>query len=190
MLVERDINLRKEFAELQNQFGVHILLIRATKYVRCKCYNPLHQAGDPSCKICMGNGHLTTMEKVKGIHQGSPMLNRNDELRNTEIGLASSQETAFYVPHTVRPKARDHVVYIGWDSKGLPQEVQKVYQVIASKEIRGDKGRVELYGLNLKLRADMLHTYNKNVKSLPSKAKEMIAKGKRYVWPIDKADSI
>lgn len=35
-----DIDLRKEFDNMNGQFGLKVLLIRRNKHTRCKCWSP------------------------------------------------------------------------------------------------------------------------------------------------------
>jgi hypothetical protein len=183
MLNNYNIDLRKEIELLQNDFSIDILYIRNTKYIRCKCFNTLYNAGDPSCNICFGNGHLTSVEKMKDITQSASSVG---DMRTTNLGSMEKGNSVHYLKYDTLPRVRDIILIAGWDRTGCPTDILKVYEIVGVDDVRGDKGRVEFYTVNAKVRPDLLTQSKEKINMLPYGAKKILAEGKRYVWPLKK----
>ena len=184
MLNKHDIDLKKEFDVLQNQFGIDILYMRANKYIRCKCYDTLHQCGDPKCPTCFGMGHVTSIEKRRTIlYNGSSSSDANS-IKPSETGLLHSTGNVLYTKEEVLSKERDFIFITTWDSMGFPVQILKVFEIVNAQPVRDTKGKTAFCANYTKLRTDMTLTANKYVNSLGSNAKLLLSKGKRYLWPI------
>lgn len=177
-----DINLRNEFKKLQDEYSLDILYIRASKYIRCKCFNPLHKTGTPGCPICLGYGHVNTIEKRKAITHSLNSARTSDGLIMSDLGAISSESTVFYLNHKVSPRKRDLVVLTYWDKNGNPVGVKKVYEITISDELRGDHGRIELNAVYCKLKPEITESVEKVITELSGEARMRIANGERYIW--------
>lgn len=184
MLKKRDIDLRDELEILQKDYAIDILFCRSAKYIRCSCFNALHQSGSPACPICLGNGHVTSLQKLGAIHRIGSSFSKDSNAKVTDLGFASFSTIVLYMKYDTLPKVRDHVFITGWDRQGLPQEIQRVYEVVSAKEVRGDSGRVELFNVVTKLKPEMLKPAQDSLSLLGRPARQRIAEGKRYVWPL------
>ena len=49
--------------------------------------------------------------------------------------------------------------------------------------MRGDKGRVELYGCIVNDRTDLVKTFDKVLRLLPKKGLAQFLRGGKYIWP-------
>jgi len=187
MLGDRGIDLRKEFNVLQNAFSMDILYVRATRYIRCRCFSPLYNSGDASCPVCFGNGHLSSIEKIRGIQTKPSSASSSNKLRITDVGAVSQSIEQFFLDYQIRPKSRDIIIVVGWDKDGRPADVKRVYEISGINEVRGDDGRVEFYDASVKMKPDLLGQVRTTIQRLPLKAKRILAERKRYVWPAQKS---
>lgn len=186
MLANVDLDIRKEVSLLQKEFSIDILYVRANKYIRCKCFNMLHQVGDPDCHICLGNGHITTIEKLSVITHGLQTQRPNAEIAITELGMAATPFLAFYFEYNMMPRVRDIIIFVGYNTFGQIQDVKKVCVVTAVDEIRGENGRIELYSVNATVRPELYKSVQRAINKLDDTAKADIARGVKYVWPLQK----
>lgn len=178
----RNINLRKEFEMLQNDYSLTILYIRASKYVRCSCYNPLHKVGDSECLCCLGSGFVNAIEKRKVIY--SQFRFNNEGYEHSSLGDIKTDNIIINFDYKAVPKTGDLLFITNYSKNNLPISVDSVYEIQNPSPIRGDNGRIELYNTSCKLREDRLMIANKLIASLDLKAKKSIMKGKRYICSI------
>lgn len=186
MLKQSNIDIRNEFELLQKEFSIDILYVRATKYIRCKCFNELHQTGDSNCHICFGTGHVCSVEKMNVIMYTLRPEGLSSGVKVKGPLMTSSPIIELYIHHSKMPKVRDNVIVTGWNIKGLPQDVKKVGTISSIDEIRGDNGRVEFYSVVVTIVPELLKPSQKLMNKLDDTAKKIIAKGGRYVWPFQK----
>ena len=175
-----DIDLRHEFTSFEKEFGFKVLLVRANKLTRCRCFNPLHGDGDRKCRICGGTGNVNLIEVITAIHEN---INANGLVKMTELGLTVSNTVILYVSNKVIPKVRDRVFIVGYDKYGLPIDIKRSCSIVSVEEIRGENGRVECYQVYAKYAPDQLLLDQRRLNAIPSKQKAEIMKGKRYTWP-------
>lgn len=156
-----DIDLRKEFDILLKEYGIYVIHIKTNRYLKCKCYNPLHKVGDVNCKKCYGRGYVSTMNKVKAIQKNSPAGATID----TGIGAFNIKNKLLYFKYDYRVNVNDVIVIAGYNKNGVPVEVYDCYTVTDVRPIRCDNGRVELNGIhvttNLTMKTKILDTFNK-----------------------------
>lgn len=175
-----NIDMRKEFDILQNQFSMSILLIRSNNNTRCKCYDPLHRSGNRKCKVCGGSGKINTIEKIQGIHQNS---DSGSPMKLTELGLSAMNTISFYLDRKYVPKSKDQILIVGFDNNGCPVDIKKDCTIVSVQEVRGDDGRIEFYHVYAKYSPDKILIDQKRLNAIPKEQKMQIAKGKRYTWP-------
>lgn len=173
------IDVREEFEYLQNMFGMSILLIRNNNNTRCKCYDPLHRDGNRKCKICGGSGKISSIEKIDVVHQNS---DKDSNLKFTELGLSVANTVVFYINRKHFPKVQDQIFIVGYDNKGIPIDIKKSCTIVAVLEVRGDKGRTELFKVYAKYSPSKIEVDQRRLNSIPLEHKKRIADGKRYVW--------
>jgi hypothetical protein len=90
-----------------------------------------------------------------------------------------------YSTHDLKPNPKDRIYITVW-VQDLPIEIKKVFIISNVDEMRCDNGRIEGYMITGKLRADLTSNANSSLKSLPLKAKKIISRGGKYVWPYSK----
>ena len=183
----KEIDLRAELKEFNDNYGVTALYVREDKYARCRCYNTLHRTGDTSCTICGGFGHLTAIEPVKFVYDNN--YYRDGEMQNKALGLTSNESIQAYMENTVRPKAKDRVYIAKWIGE-VPEEISRVYIISSVDEMRMDRGRVEGYMVVANLRTDLLENANKSLATLDRKARIALGKGGRHIWPYNSSQSL
>lgn len=180
------LDIRKEHELLQNKFSIDILYIRTKNDIRCKCFNMLHQIGDSNCHICFGKGYPTTLEKTRAITHITKIQNSNNYALKTPLSMTDPTLLTFYMEYNRMPKLGDIIAIVGWNKSGEPQDVKKVCVVTSVDEIRGDKGRVELYSCNAIVRSELNKLVQETINMLDNTAKSNIARGRRYIWPLQK----
>lgn len=178
--IQDNIDLREEFEYLKDKFSMQVLLIRNNNNTRCKCYDPLHRDGNRKCKICGGSGKISSIEKIDIIYQN---VSKSDNLKLTEVGLSITNTLNFYIDRKVFPRVQDQILIVGFDNKGLPVDIKKSCTVVSVQEIRGDKGRNELFQVYAKYSPNKIKIDQKRLNSIPLEHKKKIADGKRYIWP-------
>jgi hypothetical protein len=178
-----NINLRQELENLKGEFSISLLYMRNCKFVRCTCFNDLNKTGNPSCPKCLGSGFFASIEKMEAIESSISKYSGNNKMEITPIGAINQKEEVYYINYKKLPKEKDYMLKVTWDSNGVPVDIVKVLEVVNIYEMRGDNGRVELYGVHVEERADLMKTYNKALHSLPKKAKMVLSKGGKYIWP-------
>lgn len=178
-----DINFRKEFNSLNEQFGFDMLYIRANKRIRCKCYNPRTKDGDSKCKICGGKGKLCCIEKIKGIRQN---FERPVTEQYLKLGLSASNTTILYVSNEVAPVINDEVLIVAFSRDGdvpIPVNIKMSARLIMIEKVRGTNGRVEAYRCFAKFAPERVVLNQRRLNAIPAIDKKKIMKGVRYTWP-------
>lgn len=180
MLKKQQIDLRNHLEILQNEFSYDILYNRATKYIKCRCFNAIYKSGDPKCPICSGAGYGTSLEKIRIIEYTPTKAG----VQQADFGEYNDRTKTFFMTYRDMPKEKDHIILTGWNKDKTPSNVIEVYQVQSSVPVRGDRGRVEFYSVKARLVPDMRQQFGQNLRRLPHPIKRALAEGKRYVWPI------
>lgn len=178
----RNIDLRKEFDKLLDEFGFDVLMSRNIKHTRCKCFDNLHGVGKADCKYCGGSGNITSLEKVKVIYQNA---SSDSFVKMTELGLTISNTIVFYMKNTIIPNEEDQIFVVGYDKVGIPVDIKEDCTIISVKPIRGDEGRVELYEILAKISPEKIIKDQKRLNSIKNVTKKRIMEGRRFVWTLN-----
>jgi hypothetical protein len=177
----KQIDLRKEFEGIENEFKFDVLLVRTNNLTRCKCYDPLHGDGNRKCRICGGSGRVNLIEKVPVVHEN---VNTDGFVKMTELGLSASNTIILYMNFKIMPKVRDKIFIVGYDKYKLPIDIKRSCTVMSAEEVRGENGRVEGYLVYAKYTPEQILLEQRRLNAIPPKSKSEIMKGKRYTWPI------
>ena len=159
MFKKMHIDIRNEVDLLQNELSYDILYNRATKFIKCRCFDPMYQSGNPRCNICNGSGHLTSLERMEVIEYS----------------------------YKAAPRRKDLIMVTGWNRDKTPTNLHHVYEIKDVDPVRGDGGRVEYYRVLATQVPDLRRQLQDAINRIPAEGRRLIAGGKRYVWPIKKA---
>lgn len=156
----KDIDLRKELDYLIENYGVNVLYIRSSKYIKCKCYDELYKAGNSRCKLCLGTGKLTSIEPTKIFFNNEKYYSylSHGGKYNTIVG-------EFILKYNIAPKFNDRILIVGSNKYNLVTDVKKVYLISNVNEVRCDNGRVEFYEVNVSTDDTLINKYNKYIKN-------------------------
>ena len=177
-----DINLRRELEGLKSEFAIDVLYIRNCKFVRCTCFDDTNKTGSPTCPKCFGSGYFASVQKFNAIESSNSGYGGNDKTKVTAVGAIDQKEEVYYFNFAALPKERDFILKTTWKD-GYPVDVIAVLEVVNVFEMRGDNGRIETYGVNITQRADLLRRFDQLLHNLPRKAKLVLSKGGKYIWP-------
>lgn len=178
-----EIDLRKELNLLNCEFSIDVLYIRNTKFVRCDCFNDLEKTGNPKCPKCFGSGYFASIQKFKTIESSVSAYSNNNKIQIQPIGAIDQKDEVYYFEYEALPKERDFILKVSWkDNK--PVDVIKVLEITNIYEMRGTNGRVEVYGVHVNNRPDEVIKFNNMLHKLPLKAKKILGKGDRFIWPL------
>lgn len=174
------IDMRKELDSLLDNIGIHVLYLMKSQYIRCKCYNPLHQIGDPKCPYCGGSGRVVTGEMVKTITHSVNLFYEIGMNQNMEIGNVYGDVQSFYIKHIYKPAIRDIICICKLDNKNMPIDIIKVYEITALDVYRCDNGRVEYNLVAGKAKPDM----KQNIKNVLKNLNKVVhLKGRTFLCP-------
>lgn len=178
-----DINLRHELELLKGSFSIQVLYIRNSKFVRCDCFNDVEKTGNSRCPKCFGSGYFASIQKFNAIESSNSAYSSNNQIIVRPIGAIDQKDEIYYFDYSVLPKDRDYILKVMWKN-GLPIEIAQVLEIVGVWEMRGDNGRVEVFGTQVKERSDKVDTFNELLHRLPVKAKKLISNGDKYIWPL------
>lgn len=174
-----NINFRNEMETLLDEYGVDVLLVRKMKDSRCPCYDSLHRDGDSNCKICLGTGMLSSVEKNKAVIQNA---NSQNFIRVSELGLLVSNSFVMYFDHSTHLNEGDHVFMVGFDKTNIPVDIKNVCSIKTSKAVRGDNGRIEYYEILAESSPTKIIKEQKRLNKTSIATKRSIMDGGRFVW--------
>lgn len=177
-----DIDLRRELGLLDEAFSIEILYIRNNKFVRCNCFNDLEKTGNPECQKCFGSGYFASIQKFKAIESSVSAYSSSNETKPQSIGAVDYKEEVYYLDYKIAPKQRDYILKVTWKD-GYPIDVVQVLEIANIYEMRGDNGRMEVYGAHITNKPDSVKLFDKVLKKLPKKALRVLKKGDIYIWP-------
>lgn len=156
----RDIDLRKEVAEILDETGHYVLLQRTSRKLRCICWDEKMQESSidaykkamgikdtqlKSCPKCLGAGWLSRIERVLTRRQlAADMISLTSRLQTLEIGQTTFDNKLFYFEHDVNPRGGDYIFEVGWKGN-RPTHLINSYRIQVSNELREHKGRIELW---------------------------------------------
>lgn len=177
-----NIDLRKQLDSLDDSFSIDVLYIRNNKFVRCSCFDDVEKTGDTNCKRCFGSGYFASVQKFRTIESSTGPYGGNNKIQVHPIGAIDRKEEVCYFDYSVLPKERDFVLKVSWKN-GKPVDVLKVLEVSGIYEMRGDSGRMEVYGAVVTNRPDSVTKFNTMLKGFSNKALYVLGKGGKYIWP-------
>jgi hypothetical protein len=141
------VDLRREFADLIEDYGSYYLLVRSNRKKHCKCVDKLYNTAEKKCPICLGTGYVNVAEKVKGRDSMAAMpvsLPRLGQL--SEPGNISIPAKEFFLDHTSRPEKEDLIVVCQWDGiKPIFDEYTEIHRISYVQALRADDGRIEYF---------------------------------------------
>lgn len=140
------IDLRKEFNQLLEDYGYFILLQRTSRKIRCRCFDELRLEGDSKCRLCMGKGWVSKIERHKTRHDSAfPPTARTSLTAIHPTGPIWTDGKVFYFKHDVDLKSGDMIYEVGWDRRNhqKPTHLIKAYSISDTLEYRADNGRIE-----------------------------------------------
>ena len=178
-----EIDLRHELNLLNSEFSIDVLYIRNVKFVRCDCFDDFEKTGNPKCLKCFGSGYFASIQKFKTIESSISAYSSNNKIQAQPIGAVDQKDEVYYFEYNVLPKERDFILKVSWkDNK--PIDVVKVLEITNIYEMRGTNGRVEVYGAHVNNRPDEVIKFNNVLHKLPLKAKRILGKGDKFIWPL------
>ena len=178
-----EIDLRHELNLLNSEFSIDVLYIRNIKFVRCDCFDDLEKTGDPKCPKCFGSGYFASIQKFKAIESSISAYSSNNKVQVQPIGAIAHKDEVYYFEYEALPKERDFILKVSWKD-GKPIGVIKVLEVTNVYEMRGTNGRIEVYGVHVNNKPDEVIKFNSVLHRLPSKAKRILGKGEKFIWPL------
>lgn len=178
-----EIDLRHELNLLDSEFGINVLYIRNIKFVRCDCFDDLEKSGNPKCPKCFGSGYFASIQKFKAIESSISAYSGNNKVNIQPIGAVDQKDEVYYFEYEALPKEKDFILKVSWKNN-KPIDVIKVLEITNVYEMRGTHGRVEVYGVHVNNRPDEVIKFNKVLHSLPLKAKQILGKGDKFIWPL------
>lgn len=176
------INLREQFAGLNQSFGYDMLYVRNCKYVKCSCFNESYGSPNPECPLCFGSGYFASIEKVHCIEKSPFRGKDNNKLTQSDIGSFDAGEIHIYAEFQTLPKNKDFLIKVTWDKHGRPVDVLRVCEIQNAHEYRMDGGRCELCKLIAKERPDKLDLFKTQLKQLSPSLKQQLARGGKAIW--------
>ena len=165
------IDLRDEMLQIIRDYGQDGLLIRNDIAQTCKCVSAITKAPDDSCPICLGEGVVSKVEKVRFRQESvsSPGM-MSKYLNYTSVGNIGAVFTGFFMEFKDRPKKHDSLVVCDWthSNANIPiiNDYTYVYDIDFAEPLRADDGRIEFFfvlgktdGVNQDIR---LHNIRRN----------------------------
>lgn len=172
------VNLRNELHLLQTRFSHDILYNRATRHLKCRCFDSIYQSGVPTCRTCQGSGYVSSVQRVSVIaEEGS-----SSGVHRMPYGNYAYEFRVYYFDFKQTPAVHDVIIETAWTPNGFPVNPKAVYEIQNVYPTRGDHGRVEVYKVTATLRPEWWQRYHQRINTLPGTAKQMIADGMRYLW--------
>ena len=167
-----NINLREEFNDLLDTFGINVLYFRTSSSIKCNCYDELYKVGDSSCINCAGTGKLILVRLVKTIKKTN-----NGELSYHNRGFYVNADTSFYFPMQFTPKINDYLVIAEFDTEGVPRRVINVFEINYVNTTRGDNGKIEMFRANVDERADKIFDFDNIISKIPHSTMDVLMNG-------------
>jgi hypothetical protein len=173
-----NIDLRKEFDDLMDEYGYPILLHRTGRKIRCRCWNEKYQEAKTKCPICVGTGWVSRIERHT-LRDTSAVqtIARTGLGEQTGLGKMWVDAKTFYMRHNSNPKVGDYLYEVGWTSSQKPSHLSHVYRINDIIANRGDNGRIEYWTVSAKSETVNMEWQNIVVRSIgPIQNYEMIYK--------------
>lgn len=179
-----NIDLRHELELLKDSFSIQVLYIRNSRFVRCDCFDDTEKTGSSKCLKCFGSGYFASIQRFNAIESSNSPYSNNNQINIKPIGAIDQKDEIYYFDYTVLPQDRDYILKVTWKNK-IPVDIVQVLEIVNVWEMRGDNGRVEIFGTGVKERPDKVEIFNNLLHRLPNKAKKAISLGDKYIWPLN-----
>jgi hypothetical protein len=140
------VDLRKEFDKFIEENGHYVLLQRTSRKIRCRCWKEFEQEGDPHCKVCLGKGWISKIERHKTRYDSAiQIISRTNLNQLGELGKSWVDGRNFYWKHDVQLQVGDVIFEVGWDPKNAhkPTHLIRAFEINDVYKYRGDNGRTE-----------------------------------------------
>ena len=141
-----NIDLRKEFNKFIEENGHYVLLQRTSRQIRCRCFDEIRKEGDAKCKLCLGKGWLSKIERHKVRYDSAiQIITRPNLNKLSPIGHSWIDGRTFYFKHDVKLQVGDVIYEVGWDAQQSqkPTHLIRTFAINDVYAYRGDNGRVE-----------------------------------------------
>lgn len=175
-------SLKKMIDDRMNVWGIDILLISASKFVKCKCFDYSANEGNTNCKICFGRGYVSGVKKARAIIDFDSPTARMNKYSNSRIGKRISDNYIVYFKSDVSVQEGDIVLIVGWKD-GKIMDVKHCYQLGSNYEFRHNQSELASNVYIAIKRNENIEIYNKYINSLPLQAKTKIENGGIYICP-------
>lgn len=150
------MDLRKEFHDMIEGYGHHVLVHHTSRKIRCSCWNEKYQEPRSSCPYCFGRGWVGRMQRHKVRREtAANIISLPVRIISTAMGQVATDTMTFFMRHDSGVKVGDMIYEVGWD-KSKPTHVMSAYEVNYVDDLRGDKGRVEFLQVAVKERNSSL----------------------------------
>jgi hypothetical protein len=173
-----NIDMRKEIDIMIQDYGFKVLYVRNSKFIKCKCVDPLYKVGYSECPICLGTGKLTSLEQTNIIQSTV-----TPKEMNTSIGLQNRTNLSLVLRFDENPVMRDLILYTSFSKTGIAQNVLQVFEIVRIHPSRCDNGRIEYFSVDCILRSDIVDLLNHNVHHLSSSLKNELKIKGAIQWP-------
>jgi len=176
--MKSSIDFRVEFEEFMKDYGYPVLLQRAGRKIRCRCWSEKHQEADSDCPICMGVGWVSRIERhtLRDTSAVQPIA-RTGMAQMTEVGKMWVDAKTFYMRHDSHPKVGDYIYEVGWTSAQRPSHLMHTYRINDAIAIRGDGGRIEYWAVSGKSETTNMDKQNIIVRAIgPIQNYELVQK--------------
>lgn len=156
------MDLREELNELIQESGHYVLLQRASRRIRCVCWDEKYQESSvekyhretrqlkiifKTCPRCLGKGWISRIERHKiRRDNASQVIALPQLIKQNPYGQLGSDAKVFYMEHDTHPKKGDYIYEVGWDGQ-KPTHLIQAYQINSAEDLRGDNGRIEFYSV-------------------------------------------
>lgn len=175
--MKSSINFRNEFDEFMEDYGYPVLLQRAGRKIRCRCWNEKYQEAESKCPICIGSGWVSRIERHTLRHKAAPVISRSGMLNQAEVGKMWIEGRVFYMRHDSHPRVMDLIYEVGWTESQKPSHLMNTYRINDVVPNRGDNGRIEYWTVSTTSETTNLDWQNIVVRSIgPIQNYEMVQK--------------
>ena len=122
-------SLKKMIDNKIQDWGIDVLLISASKFVKCKCFDYSANEGDINCKICFGRGYVSGIKKVRAIIDFDSPSTRMNKYSNSRIGKRISDSYIIYFKSDVSAQEGDMLLIVGWNNKKIMDVYDKMREM-------------------------------------------------------------
>ena len=176
------LDMKDKAEEMINIFGVDILFLRSSNYIKCNCYNEINkQSNNENCPVCFGRGYVSTIEKDSIMSQGLNSINSSQELVNRDLSMLLLDREICYFKSSSKPKDNDVLMYCDFDDNGNVLKVKKISAITNIESVKGEDGKCLYYTAITRQVPELIREYNKFITQLPNEVFKMLKNGRKYV---------